>query len=41
MLRSEARDFAFGMRPADLISGQPSGRLLVDLSHFDEIAPVP
>ncbi len=36
-VRYETADFVFGSRHADLLAEQPSGRLTMDLTHFDEV----
>ncbi|MDP1922563.1 MAG: ion channel [Myxococcales bacterium] len=38
-VRYETADFVFGARHADLLSEQPSGRLALDLTRFDDVAP--
>ncbi len=34
-------DIVFGARPADILTERPDGKLVVDLSKFDDIVPVP
>lgn len=38
-VRYETSDFIFGSRPADLLKEQPSGRLTMDLTRFDDVVP--
>ena len=37
--RYEAKDIAWGARPADVLSELPDGRLQLDVGKFDAIVP--
>jgi inward rectifier potassium channel len=39
LARYEARDVVFGHPPADPLREQANGRLLLDLSRFDDVVP--